>query len=384
MIRQLVCIAALFGIPSGALGQSTTENGLGGSIGPYRIGAHLSIQDRREIVGAYYFYARKPIDIPLKAEVDGEHVVLREANGGIFELHFETDDVSAKPPLDFNNSTALVGLWTGNGRTLPVRLGFNQIGGAQGAERYADVTNATASAFETMVQHFIHGVISGDKLETAGAVSFPVVIGAKPADYIVDTPAQLDARWSEIFTACFVARLRRAIPHEMFVHDGSAMLNDGQVWFGARGATSLYSGVCQEPPITTNLDVREKAFIEKRLGLSQYKAVSLDLDRDGIPELLVYRLDRDFCGSGGCNLLIIRREDSGFLVVGSTTVTQLPIRILSTYSKGWRDLGVWVAGGGIWPGYEARLRYDGETYPANPTMAPAIPLRRPVGQIVLK
>jgi hypothetical protein len=39
---------------------------------------------------------------------------------------------------------------------------------------------------------------------------------------------------------------------------------------------------------------------------------------------------------------------------------------------------MWVEGGGIQPGYEAVLRFEGETYPQNPSVPPAEPL---VGEV---
>lgn len=56
-------------------------------------------------------------------------------------------------------------------------------------------------------------------------------------------------------------------------------------------------------------------------------------------------------------------------------ITQLPIRLLPGRSHGWRDIGVFVRGGGILPGYHARLSFDGRAYPSNPLMPPARRLR---------
>jgi len=72
------------------------------------------------------------------------------------------------------------------------------------------------------------------------------------------------------------------------------------------------------------------------------------------------------------------------VLITPTRRTQLPIRVLSTKTNGWHDLGVGVAGGGIQPGYEARLRFDGRTYPSNPTVPPAQELKAKVeGKIVI-
>jgi len=58
------------------------------------------------------------------------------------------------------------------------------------------------------------------------------------------------------------------------------------------------------------------------------------------------------------------------------TITHPPIRMLNGTSNGWHNLGVWVQGGGILPGYEAELRFDGKTYPNNPTVLPAQPAKK--------
>lgn len=86
---------------------------------------------------------------------------------------------------------------------------------------------------------------------------------------------------------------------------------------------------------------------------------------------LVYLVGPEYCGSGGCNLLILRRGASGYDVLGETTVTRAPIRVLSTQTNGLPDIGVHVRGGGVTDGYEAKLAFDGTRYPSNPTASPA-------------
>lgn len=86
---------------------------------------------------------------------------------------------------------------------------------------------------------------------------------------------------------------------------------------------------------------------------------------------LVYLVGPEFCGSGGCKLLILRKTEGGYAVLGDTTVTRAPIRVLAAQTNGLPDIGVRVGGGGIIEGYEARLKFDGERYPSNPTVAPA-------------
>ncbi len=102
-----------------------------------------------------------------------------------------------------------------------------------------------------------------------------------------------------------------------------------------------------------------------------------DLNEDGIREAIVYIMGGGWCGSGGCIMLVLTPEPEGssYRVVTKTTITRTPIRVLDRVSNGWHNLSVWVRGGGIRPGYEVELIFDGETYPTNPTAPPARPLK---------
>jgi len=109
----------------------------------------------------------------------------------------------------------------------------------------------------------------------------------------------------------------------------------------------------------------------ERDGATRYSSAFVDLKGDGTKEAIVYINGRAWCGSGGCTALILAPERASYRVVTMTTVTRLPIRILNSKSNGWRDISVVVAGGGIQPGYEAILPFNGKTYPSNPTVPPA-------------
>jgi hypothetical protein len=88
-------------------------------------------------------------------------------------------------------------------------------------------------------------------------------------------------------------------------------------------------------------------------------------------EQVVYVSGERWCGSGGCTLLILEPNDSSFRVLGRVTIVQLPVRLLSSMKHVHPDIGVRVQGGGIQPGYEAVLSFDGTTYPENPSLPPA-------------
>ena len=117
---------------------------------------------------------------------------------------------------------------------------------------------------------------------------------------------------------------------------------------------------------------------------TRYVAAFRDLNGDGQPEAIVYLVSNEWCGSGGCNTLILTQTTSSWRIVTNVTITQLPIRVLTERSNGWLDIGVWVQGGGIQNGYEAKLVFNGKTYPTNPTVSPARRIEgNPVGEVVI-
>jgi hypothetical protein len=101
------------------------------------------------------------------------------------------------------------------------------------------------------------------------------------------------------------------------------------------------------------------------------------------PIAIVYLVGENWCGSGGCHTLILAPQGTSWRVVTKISITQPPIMMLRSKSHGWHDVGVWVQGGGIQPGYEAELRFDGKTYPSDPSTPPAIRLKRPRGEVVI-
>jgi hypothetical protein len=117
---------------------------------------------------------------------------------------------------------------------------------------------------------------------------------------------------------------------------------------------------------------------------TRYIAAFSDLNGDGIPEAIVYVMGPEWCGSGGCNLLILKRVGTVWKTVTQLTITRPPIRVLKNTSNGWRNIAVWVQGGGIQPGYEAELRFNGKTYPRNPSVPPARPLKKKLpGDVII-
>ena len=107
---------------------------------------------------------------------------------------------------------------------------------------------------------------------------------------------------------------------------------------------------------------------------TRYVSAWADLNGDGRPEAFVYLLSGAYCGSGGCNLMIFTPEGRSWREVADMSVTNPPIRVLDSHTRGWNDIAVFVAGGGS-RGYMALLTFNGRSYPDNPTVAPARRLR---------
>ena len=87
---------------------------------------------------------------------------------------------------------------------------------------------------------------------------------------------------------------------------------------------------------------------------------------------LVYLVGMNWCGTGGCNLLILRPGATGWEPVGNISRVSSPVRVLTTSSNGLPDIGVTVSGGGGPPAYEARVAFDGRAYPRFPSDEPLV------------
>jgi hypothetical protein len=103
----------------------------------------------------------------------------------------------------------------------------------------------------------------------------------------------------------------------------------------------------------------------------------VDLNEDGTPEVVMGITARSVCGSGGCNTFVFQKEGDAYRLVTRISVARNPLVVSEHRTNGWHDLILPVGGGGIEPGH-AILKFDGKTYPDNPTVEPAEPLKKPV------
>src|SRR5436305_769943 len=105
----------------------------------------------------------------------------------------------------------------------------------------------------------------------------------------------------------------------------------------------------------------------------RYFSAYTDLNGDGRKEAVVYLIGPHTCGSGGCHTVIFSPQEKGkgYRLVTVIELTRPPIVAAKSKTKGWRDLIVFVQGGGILEGYNMLLPFDGASYPESPFLDPA-------------
>lgn len=109
----------------------------------------------------------------------------------------------------------------------------------------------------------------------------------------------------------------------------------------------------------------------------RYFSAYVDLNGDGRDEAVVYLLGPGICGSSGCPTLVFLSTGPGkdYELVTCIEITRPPIIAARSKTKGWRDLIVFVRGGGILEGFNMLLPFDGASYPESPFLEPAHPFK---------
>lgn len=126
-------------------------------------------------------------------------------------------------------------------------------------------------------------------------------------------------------------------------------------------------------PFTTDEDAELEAAILRAVpdytpemvnpgtGPARYIYGRTDLNDDGREEVLVYLLGSIFCGSGGCDLLILNDRERGYAQVASLSIARTPVVVAAGAENGWRTIFKMESGGGAAPSW-VRYTFDGSTY----------------------
>jgi hypothetical protein len=99
-------------------------------------------------------------------------------------------------------------------------------------------------------------------------------------------------------------------------------------------------------------------------SIPRYQYSLIDLNGDGKLDAIAFISDQNYCGNGGCWMVVLRGTSQGYEVVSATTLAQRPIFVLKEVQFGWHSLAVTLGGFGREPGL-ALLRFDGKEYPSN-------------------
>jgi putative lipoprotein len=99
---------------------------------------------------------------------------------------------------------------------------------------------------------------------------------------------------------------------------------------------------------------------------TRYRWLTYDLNGDGNEELLA---QLDWCGSGGCTLLIFENYQQKWRFNSRITLVRTPINLGTQAHDGWQDLILFVSGGGAVPNQHV-LKHNSISYPQNPSVAP--------------
>lgn len=190
--------------------------------------------------------------------------------------------------------------------------------------------------------------------------SQPITPPQIPAKPIAQTPDSKPDKGSDVQPDEVAVNPDSSLP----VPDGVRL---GEIQYGSSGAA--------DPAL-------EKAIVDiltdrsgdtSLLASTRYTYSRVDLNDDGTPEALVYLMGSFTCGSGGCTMLVLEPARQSYELVSRMTLVNPPVVVTEEKTAGWKDLMIYVEGGGATPHY-ARLQYDGDRYPSNPSIAPAIPL----------
>lgn len=100
----------------------------------------------------------------------------------------------------------------------------------------------------------------------------------------------------------------------------------------------------------------------------RYYYNQVDLDGDNRKELIVFVFGEHQCGTSGCRALIYRKRGRSYKLLTEFGPARNPIIVSTTRTNGWRDLLFWNSGGGVLPAYYSISRFNGKSYPDNPTV----------------
>ena len=131
--------------------------------------------------------------------------------------------------------------------------------------------------------------------------------------------------------------------------------------------------ICSETKRDQRLEkaLKEEFNLEEERNQVRYYYNKVDLNDDGINEVFAYPVGPPVCGTGGCSAAIFKRENGEYKLLSRFSLVNNPIIISNNKTNGYRDIIMYVTGGGI-ESFFAELKYNGTSYPGNPSVQPEV------------
>lgn len=135
------------------------------------------------------------------------------------------------------------------------------------------------------------------------------------------------------------------------------------------GVIYLYSKGNTNQQVTINSELNNRF---KDTATSTAQSYFVDLNNDGNLDLLLLpQGNSDFCGNGGCQLMIFINNGNGNFVLNSTVGVTRSVFLPTTSTNGWRDIITAYSGGGGPSGF-TKIQFDGKKYSDNASVGPAV------------
>lgn len=194
-------------------------------------------------VSGVYFYNKWLQDIPIAGSMkDNRSIVLNEydQNGqikGMFKGHFlehASEFGNQKTPLKYE---VIEGVWShpDGVDSKPFRLVMdNATYRPIGSGRYYVAGFNNDKDVEVFAQNVWKAIIDTNKEKLASMVAYPINVHIGRKNVKVKNKSSFIQNYDQIFYKDFYEKVKRSIPHNMFVRDMGVMLGDGEIWIGLR------------------------------------------------------------------------------------------------------------------------------------------------------
>ncbi|MGD1941619.1 MAG: hypothetical protein ACFB0G_09925 [Leptolyngbyaceae cyanobacterium] len=110
---------------------------------------------------------------------------------------------------------------------------------------------------------------------------------------------------------------------------------------------------------------------------SRFHSEFIDLNQDATEDALVLLGPPNWCGTGGCTLLVFEGVGEEFQLRSQISLVQTPLTVSERLTSGWQDLVLRIAGGGAVP-KTVLLSFEGQGYPPNPSLLDPLPADSPL------